>query len=214
VDFLSCLYGQREPKAWIRLMNLLIPFTDDDAQTKSEQQYHRFMKEQKKSVAIAEAFGDAYIGWWDYVKAFLKVIGMETLTALSPDYETRSRLVDVVNETKSYIEGLLKIEPDLLEALKCFSDDQAVRILTIHKSKGLEFDSVIIMAVEKEIFFGDQNENRCAFFVGVSRAKQRLVLTHVDERQRPPNANGRWNIKRTAQQEYFNYVLPFVEPVQ
>ncbi|MFT7373637.1 MAG: superfamily I DNA/RNA helicase [Oleiphilaceae bacterium] len=214
VDFLSCLYGQREPKAWIRLMNLLIPFTDDDAQTKSEQQYHRFMKEQKKSVAIAQAFGAAYTGWWDYVKAFLKAIGMETLTALSPDYETKSRLVDVVNETESHIEGLLKIEPDLLTALKCFSDDQAVRILTIHKSKGLEFDSVIIMAVENEIFFGDQNENRCAFFVGVSRAKQRLVLTHVDERQRPPNANGRWNIKRTAQQEYFNYVLPFVEPVQ
>jgi superfamily I DNA/RNA helicase len=214
VDFLSCLYGQKEPKAWIRLMNLLIPFTDDDAQTKSEQQYHRFMKEQRKSVAIAEAFGGAYIGWWDYVKAFLKAIGMETLTALSPDYETKSRLVDVVKETKSHIEGLLKIETDLLAALNCFSDDQAVRILTIHKSKGLEFDSVIIMAVENEIFFGDQNENRCAFFVGVSRAKQRLVLTHVDERQRPPNANGRWSINRTAQQEYLDYALPFVEHVQ
>jgi superfamily I DNA/RNA helicase len=214
VDFLSCLYGQREPKAWIRLMNLLIPFTDDDAQTKSEQQYHRFMKEQRKSVAIAEALGDEYIGWWDYVKAFLKAIGMETLTALSPDYETKSRLVDVVKETKSHIEGLLKIEPDLLAALNCFSDDQAVRILTIHKSKGLEFDSVIIMAVENEIFFGDQNENRCAFFVGVSRAKQRLVLTYVDERQRPPNANSNWRINRTAQQEYLNYALPFVEPVQ
>lgn len=33
-------------------------------------------------------------------------------------------------------------------------DDQAVRILTIHKSKGLEFDSTIIMAVENEIFLG------------------------------------------------------------
>jgi superfamily I DNA/RNA helicase len=214
VDFLSCLYGQREPKAWIRLMNLLIPFADDDAQTKSEQQYHRFMKEQKKSVAIATAFGVPYTGWWDYVKALLKAIGMETLTALSPDYETKSRLVDVVKETKSHIEGLLKIETDLFAALNCFSDDQAVRILTIHKSKGLEFDSVIIMAVENEIFFGDQNENRCAFFVGVSRAKQRLVLTHVDERQRPPNANGRWSINRTAQQEYLDYALPFVEPVQ
>lgn len=25
VDYLSCIYGQREPKAWIRLMNQLVP---------------------------------------------------------------------------------------------------------------------------------------------------------------------------------------------
>ena len=30
VDYLSILYGQREPKAWIRLMAQLIPFADDD----------------------------------------------------------------------------------------------------------------------------------------------------------------------------------------
>ena len=29
VDYLSCIYGKREPKAWIRLMNLLIPFESD-----------------------------------------------------------------------------------------------------------------------------------------------------------------------------------------
>ena len=195
-------------------MNLLIPFTEDDAQTKSEQQYHRFMKEQKKSVAIAAAFGVPYTGWWDYVRIFLKKIGLGTLTALSPDYETKSRLVEVVDETKSRIEELLYLEPDLPKALNRFSDDQAVRILTIHKSKGLEFDSVIIMAIENEIFFGDQNENRCAFFVGVSRAKQRLVLTHVDERKIPPNYNKRWSNNRTPQQEYLDYALPFSDSVE
>jgi len=214
VDFLSCFYGQREPKAWIRLMNLLIPFADDEIQAKSQQQYHRFMKEQKKATVIVGALGEPYAGWWDYVKAFLNLIGIETLTALSPDYESKSRLAEVIKETKSRIEELLNLEPNLPEALNRFSDDQAVRILTIHKSKGLEFDSVIMMAIENEIFFGNQNENRCAFFVGVSRAKQRLVLTHVDERLRPPNAFKRWDINRTAQQEYLDYALPFVEPVK
>ncbi|MDO1950120.1 3'-5' exonuclease, partial [Escherichia coli] len=92
------------------------------------------------------------------------------------------RLKEVVRNTRTRIEELLKLEPDLPKALERFSDDQAVRILTIHKSKGLEFDSVIIMAVENEIFFGNQAENRCAYFVGVSRAKRRLVLTHADQR--------------------------------
>lgn len=32
--------------------------------------------------------------------------------------------------------------------------------------------------------------NRCAFFVGVSRAKRRLVLTHADRRERPATLSG------------------------
>ena len=88
-------------------------------------------------------------------------------------------------------------------------ETDGVLVLTMHASKGLEFDSVIIMAVENEIFFGSQDENRCAFFVGVSRAKRRLILTHADQRERPANAR-RWNISRTAQSEYFSYVTPFV----
>lgn len=99
------------------------------------------------------------------MRAFLKHIGFETLVALSPDYESRKRLLEVVRDTRVRIEGLLKIEPNLPQTLGRFADDQAVRILTIHKSKGLEFDSVVIMAVENEIFFGNQDENRCAFLL-------------------------------------------------
>ncbi|EOZ3813290.1 UvrD-helicase domain-containing protein [Citrobacter youngae] len=36
VDYLSCLYGKREPKAWIRLMNQLIPFADEEVQSRRE----------------------------------------------------------------------------------------------------------------------------------------------------------------------------------
>lgn len=210
VDYLSCLYGQREPEAWIRLIDLLIPFVDDGVQARSQHNYQHFLKEQRKKVELAGALGDSYVGWWEFVQNFLNNVGMETLTALSHDYESHNRLIDVIKETKSRIEELLNLEPNLPKALSRFSDDQAIRILTIHKSKGLEFDSVIILAVENEIFWGDQGENRCAFFVGVSRAKKRLVLTNVDERQAPPGYHGRWNVNRTAQQEYLDYALPFL----
>ena len=113
-----------------------------------------------------------------------------------------------MRDTRARIEDLLRLEPDLPKALIRFSDDQAVRILTIHKSKGLEFDSVIILAVDNEIFFGDQDANRCAFFVGVSRAKRRLALTFADTRSTPQGHKGRWDIQRTAQEEYFSYATP------
>lgn len=211
VDYLSCLYGHREPKAWIRLMNQLIPFADAVIQSNARKDLDRLVKQQRKEIATAELVGDRFAGWWKFVRAFLKQISIETLVSLSSDYESHDRLKELVRDTKARIEELLKLEPDMPKALERFSADQAVRILTIHKSKGLEFDSVIIMAVEKEIFFGNQDENRCAFFVGVSRAKKRLVLTYADQRERPAGHTKRWDVQRTAQDEYFGYASAFVK---
>ena len=211
VDYLSCLYSQREPKAWIRLMNQLLPFADEEIQSNSRKDLDRLVKQQRKEIATTESVGGPLSGWWDFVRAFLKQVSIETLASLSPDYESHDRLKEVVLKTKTKLEEFLKIELDLPKALKRFSEDQAIRILTIHKSKGLEFDSVIIMAVENEIFFGDQEENRCAYFVGVSRAKKRLVLTHADQRERPVGHGRRWDVQRSAQAEYFGYAMPFVK---
>lgn len=208
VDYLSCLYGQREPKAWIRLMNQLIPFADEEIQSNARKSIDQLIKQQRKAIALAELFDEPFSGWWEYVRAFLNQVRVETLVSLSPDYESHDRLKEVVRDTKARIEELLELEPDLPKALERFSDDQAVRILTIHKSKGLEFDSVIIMAVEDETFFGNHDENRCTYFVGVSRAKRRLVLTCADKRDRPAGAN-HWRVSRNPQAEYLNYAIPF-----
>lgn len=210
VDYLSCLYGRREPKAWIRLMNQLIPIADDEIQSNARNDLDRLIKQQRREIAILGLGDSPFTDWWEFVRAFLKQVSVETLVSLSPDYESHNRLKEVIRDTKAKIEELLTLEPDLPKALERFSDDQAVRILTIHKSKGLEFDSVIIMAVENEIFFGDQDENRCAYFVGVSRAKKRLVLTHADQRERPAGHTRHWDVQRTAQYEYFGYATPFV----
>jgi superfamily I DNA/RNA helicase len=214
VDYLSCLYGQREPKAWIRLMNQLIPFADDEIQSTARKDLDRLIKQQRKETAIEELVDAPFSGWWRFVQAFLKQVSIEILVSLSPEYESHHRLREVVRDTKARIEELLKLEPDLPKALTRFSDDQAVRILTIHKSKGLEFDSVIIMAIENETFFfknsTDQAENLCAYFVGVSRAKRRLILTHASQRQRPAGYTKRWDEQRTAQAEFLNFSTPFL----
>lgn len=210
VDYLSCVYGQCEPKAWIRLLSQMIPFADDDTQNSVMRNINRFIKDQRKAVTLACLLGDPYSGWWESVIAFVKTIGIRTVAALSPEYESMQRLREVLRDTKARIGELLNSEKDLLKALSQFYDDESVRILTIHKSKGLEFDTVIMMAIENEIFFGNQDENRCAFFVGVSRAKRNLILSTATQRERPPNHTGRWDINRTAQQEYLSYANPFL----
>ena len=209
VDYLSCLYAQREPKAWIRLMNQLVPFADEEIETSVRKGLDQLIRKHRKEVYDAKKTEKPFSEWWRFGRAFLKHIGLQTLVALSPDYESHERQKQVIRDARERIKDLLEIESDLPLALKRFADDQAVRILTIHKSKGLEFDSVVIMAVENETFFGKEEENRSVFFVGVSRAKRRLILTHTNKRDEPANAK-HWKVFRTARLEYFDYVLPFV----
>lgn len=210
VDYLLCLYGTREPGAWLRLMDQLIPFADEDDQGGLRQDWQRFIKSEREEAAIHDLIDERWPGAWKFVDKFLGKIGASNLTALHPDYESASRLGQVIQDTKSRIEDMLKIEPDFLKALSRFAEDQAVRILTIHKSKGLEFDSVIILGVENETFWGKEAEERCAFFVGISRAKQRLVLTVSQTRRTPPSNPYRWREKRNPHNEYLGYATPFL----
>jgi superfamily I DNA/RNA helicase len=85
--------------------------------------------------------------------------------------------------------------------------------MTIHKSKGLEFDSVILLGVEKQTFWGKLEEERCAFFVGVSRAKRRLVLTRALERPTPSSNPWRWSVQREAHEEFMGYAKKFSRPI-
>ncbi|MBN0408924.1 ATP-dependent helicase, partial [Pseudomonas aeruginosa] len=63
VDYLSCLYGQREPKAWIRLMNQLVPFADEDIQSNARKDLDRLIKQQRKEAAIADLVAEPSSGW-------------------------------------------------------------------------------------------------------------------------------------------------------
>lgn len=204
IDYLLCLYGTRNPKAWTNVNELLLPF-DIDEQTRISilGDFNNFFKEEKTKL-LAGDYQQSLESWFDATKALLKHLGSSTLLALSPEYESQSYLIDVIQQLKKIINDFLSQEDDLLKALNSFGHDETVKLLTIHKSKGLEFHSVILLGIENETFFGNLADNRCAFFVGVSRAKERLILTESAERRldSPPY---RWKTSRSAHDEFFNY---------
>lgn len=207
IDYLLYFYGDREPQSWLRLQEQILPFVDDEELEFSKHHYLQdFIINQKKIIKKSESASGKFACWRQVISSFLEQLSIETITALSPDYESGSRLREIVNSTITKIQELLEKESDLIKVLKSFLDDQAIRIMTIHKSKGLEFHSVIILAVEKETFWGDKDAERCAFFVGVSRAKQRLLITYSKKRQKPEGV-GRWNCDRNKHAEYWGYFI-------
>jgi superfamily I DNA/RNA helicase len=202
VDFLLVVFGDREPDAFARLMSVL-SFAGQDDDSGEISTFRQFVDETRK--AQAEAPDVKIDGVRVLITKFLKELGTPLVRSLSAEYEQGLYLNTKIKETGDRIAELWEQGGSLVQALFRFSEDRAVRILTIHKSKGLEFHSVILMGVEHQAFFGKIDDERAAFFVGISRAKQRLVLTSVEHRPRPKAQVKRWDEKRTAQEEFLGY---------
>lgn len=204
IDYLLCLYGTRNPKAWTKVNELLLPF-DIDEQTRIStlRDFNNFFKKEKKKILVRD-YQQSLESWFDAADALLQYLGLATLIALSPEYESETYLTNIIEQLKKIINDFLSQEADLLKALNSFGHDETVKLLTIHKSKGLEFHSVILLGIENETFWGQLENERCAFFVGVSRAKERLILT--ESRQRPLNSTPRgWRTSRNPHHEFFSY---------
>jgi DNA helicase-2/ATP-dependent DNA helicase PcrA len=68
----------------------------------------------------------------------------------------------------------------------------AVRLMTVHASKGLEFEYVFITGLEQDLFphrgmesknnKRDDEEERRLFYVAVTRAKKKIYLSHASMR--------------------------------
>ena len=75
------------------------------------------------------------------------------------------------------------------------NEDETVKLMTIHAAKGLEFKSVFVVGLEENLFPSalsvnsrdELEEERRLFYVAVTRAEKKLVLTHAASRYKYGN---------------------------
>ena len=97
-------------------------------------------------------------------------------------------------------------EPNLstfLQEISLFSDQDALRdqqslvtLMTLHNAKGLEFNAVFMIGMEEGVFPHSRSieensleEERRLAYVGITRARERLTLTHASARALFGNRN-------------------------
>lgn len=207
IDFLAVTLHSHQNAAYQRLANVLsISTGDEETDERHAAKWRRILNDCRGLVQalVAQANpGDDLVA---VVRTFLDHVGSERLTALSPDYGQGDRLIQVIESALNRVRDLANGLGGTLAELTQVTDDGAVRFLTVHKSKGLEFDTVILLATEAETYWSKPDDERATFFVGASRAKRRLVATAVRDRAKPPTANHHWRSARTPHEEFFGYV--------
>ena len=94
----------------------------------------------------------------------------------------------------------------------------AIQLMTVHASKGLEFDCVFITGMEEGLFPHENSmsdhegleEERRLMYVAITRARQRLYLSHSQTRML--HGQTRYNIKSRFFDELPEHALKWITP--
>lgn len=212
VDFLLVAAGQRQPEPFQRLLDLVVfgRGFDQENEYRARSRWNRFIANVKQRLAAEEADLASIDDLRAIVGELLDIVGRDAVVGLSSEYARGDYLQQQIDATIDRAHTLLSDGGDSATALASFSGDRAVRIMSIHKSKGLEFDTVVLLGVEDQTFWSkDQDAERSAYFVGISRAKRRLHLTVCEQREEPEGARY-WKVARTEHDEFVGYATPYL----
>jgi len=114
------------------------------------------------------------------MQQIMSLVGEQAFKAEHPQYRQGDFYDTVMAEcTKLLFESFerLKTWPSAILDLE---GADSLPIMTVHKSKGLEYDTVVFVGLEDSAFFSFRTQtdaDRRAFFVAFSRAKKRVYFT-------------------------------------
>src|SRR3989344_2564426 len=190
-------YERREIKDILSYLRLLVHPSDEIALDRvkkiGKQRFAKFKSfyesynESKKTVVTSDLMEEI----------FNKTGYLELYDAEIPEDYAR---LENIKELKSvalnfphlvtFLEQVALVESEYFESEKKGNSARGVRLMTLHQAKGLEFDHVFIVGLEEGILphsrsIDDQyqlEEERRLFYVGITRARKKLFITHTKMR--------------------------------
>ncbi|TEV70186.1 ATP-dependent helicase, partial [Escherichia coli] len=96
-----------------------------------------------------------------------------------PQYMSGNSLEYSVESLSRHLEQL-DVRDKTSDAIDLLLGNKTIPLMTIHKSKGLEFRKVIVVGLEPGAYFGneeEQIENQKTVFVAFSRAIEEVLMT-------------------------------------
>ncbi|MBJ7355291.1 MAG: UvrD-helicase domain-containing protein [Thermoleophilaceae bacterium] len=131
-------------------------------------------------------------GYFDYLKsesagdpqALTRLENLQELVGLAREYD-----LNAVGDDEAGLEAFLQQVALFSDQDAIVDDDGQITLMTLHNAKGLEFPVVFMIGVEEGIFphsravdSGDIEEERRLCYVGITRAREQLYLTHAARR--------------------------------
>jgi superfamily I DNA/RNA helicase len=116
----------------------------------------------------------------ELINEIIDFVTIDRIKASFPNYRNSKFLKHTLNQLSESLEKYKEESENTYEAVQNLLGKDSVPIMTIHKSKGLEYNSIIFVGLEDGAFWSFEkqpDEDKCAFFVALSRAKERVAFT-------------------------------------
>jgi superfamily I DNA/RNA helicase len=186
VNFLSVCCREASPEEWIALRDEVIELKGFDSESPKSR---KAVNDLSDFVQSSRTQLDACTSKRDLVVLLLNVMTFLNESSFRLRHE-RYLQDDFFTKTfNDCVDALVQArqrKSTWSDAIADFLGIGSVPIMSIHKSKGLEFDTVVFMGLEDFPFqrgLKEKNgEEACNIFVAFSRAKERVIITTVDER--------------------------------
>ena len=168
---------KKAPAAWTEASEFLrLTFGEEDQSRSLE----RFLKYILKPLIVSP---DNTINPMNTLTdAIVNFLGIEAIKGMFPRYASGNNLEIFLDATKEYLNSCLnEAKSNWPDFLKIMDGVDQIPLLTIHKSKGLEYDTVLLLGLDDESWWSYSPHNlegNATFFVALSRAKQRIIFTH------------------------------------
>jgi superfamily I DNA/RNA helicase len=180
----------RSPEHWsTALLDLqflqAVDFDDETGQQLLQERLQKFVREMRRTLKRLDPVPDSAA---EAAQAALDFIGTEVLRQAFPSYQRQPDFDRVWNGFTLLLQESLQHAETWSGALDEFEGLGQIALMTIHKSKGLEFHTIIFYGLDNQTWWSltpDRIEELNSFFVAFTRAKQRAFFTLCIERGEP-----------------------------
>ncbi|MNO23712.1 ATP-dependent DNA helicase PcrA [compost metagenome] len=171
---------RRDASSWTYCRNILLDLKSVDESSSeihaSQRELSDFITELKSDLRAIDNENDLKM----IIKKITDFYSTDALKAYFPQYLRSSYIERLSSQLANYLWEEYDKSGTVGAAINNLLGKNTVPIMTIHKSKGLEFKTIIFLGLEDAAFFrfNDQREeDTAAFFVALSRAKNTLHFT-------------------------------------
>jgi superfamily I DNA/RNA helicase len=179
IDILCLAASARVPACRVAVLDVLYQVRgqmSDGAERKEISQLDQFLQSLRGRVNSFPRKAEAIRAELNRIVDFF---GAAELKAAYPQYGQGAFFSTIIDTIAHELSTRLQTMP-LADALDDFIGINTIPIMTMHKSKGLEYHTVVFVGLEDSALFGysrEPTEEMCGFFVALSRAMQRVVFT-------------------------------------
>lgn len=188
IKFMLCANNRKHPNEWNFIEESLVEIWGI-GETQGNDAYDEM---QRKLVALADNVkktvqrGIDGVQWHDTLEAIVGFFNIARIKAKFPAYKQGTYLDDLIGKFEDFFFAeYVAACGDWNRAIENFRGEHSIPIMTIHKSKGLEYTAVYFVGLEDSAFWNfrhQPDEDRCTFFVALSRAKESVAFTFCKRR--------------------------------